>query len=93
MIRNTTLTTVDPAQATQQAILASLLQDQEWVAAQFAAIMTASGFGDRVIVGTLSGPPQYRDPRADYEDARHPVNRLPAAGVGSRVRSPPQGRS
>lgn len=74
--------------ATQQDTLALPLQDREWVAAQFAAIMTASGFGDRVIVGTLPDPPDDRRPRVRCGNQRW---RRAARLVRSvpRVRSPP----
>ncbi len=88
MILDTAATVVDPAPATRQDTLALLLQDREWVAAQFAAIMTASGFGDRVIVGTLPDPPHDRVPRVrDGNPWWHPSRRL--VGAAPRVRSPP----
>ncbi len=83
-----TATAVTATPATQQDTLALLLQDREWVAAQFAAIMTASGFGDRVIVGTLPDPPHDRRPRVRYGNPRwHRSRRRVTAAP--RVRSPP----
>jgi len=58
------------------------------VAAQFAAIMTASGFGDRVIVGTLPDPPHDRRPRVRYGNPRWHRSRRRAT-TAPRVRSPP----
>ncbi|CAN5460609.1 hypothetical protein BH10ACT6_BH10ACT6_07910 [soil metagenome] len=66
------------------------LQDSDWVDAEFAAIMNASGFGDRVIVGVSGRPRQAvaRSPRrsrwrAAQSSSREAVSR-------SRVRSPPR---
>lgn len=91
-----TASAVTTAPATQQDIpavaeqdtLTELLQDREWVAAQFAAIMTASGFGDRVIVGTLPDPPH--DRRRRVRDGNPRWRRSTRrTGAAPRVRSPP----
>lgn len=93
MTQDTTATVVQTAPDTQQDTLALLLQDREWVETEFAAIMTASGFGDRVIVGTLPGPPHGHRRQVREGDPRwRPACPLPVVGAESRVRSPP-GRS
>jgi len=90
MILDTTATAIRPAPATRQDTLVLLPQDRERLEAEFAAIMTASGFGDRVIVATLPGPPHDHGPRArDGQPRRRLPVRLSAAGAGPRVRSPP----
>lgn len=90
MILNTIETAVDPTPATQQDTLELLLQDPEWVTAQFEAIMTVSGFDDRVILGTLPDPPHDHISRIYARNPGwRPLDRLTAARVSSRVRSPP----
>ena len=64
-----------------------LLFDSEWIDEEFAAIMIASGFGDRIIAGTEPHPvvagrpnaPARRRGHRDF-DRRH---------ASCRVRSPP----
>lgn len=85
-----TIAATDPTSATQQDTLTVLLQDREWVDAQFATIMIASGFGDRVIVGVLPDPPhgerrRIRDGSPSWRDQE----RVPPAALRSRIRSPP----
>lgn len=90
VLNTTTATGVDSPPATQQDTLELLLQDREWVTAQFAAIMTACGFGDRVILETLPCPPHNHVSRVwGGKPGWRLVDRLPAARVRSRVRSPP----
>lgn len=83
---------VDPTSATQQDTLVLLLQDQEWVNTQFAAIMATSGFGDRVIVRTLSDPPRDHkwSIRGDGSSVWRKSSRPWAVEVAGRVRSPPR---
>lgn len=82
-------TLVEPASATQQDILVLLLEDREWVTREFTAIMAASGFGDRVIVGARPNPPDNSKWRGDRKPERRRSGGFPAVGVGARVRSPP----
>lgn len=83
----------DPAPAAPQDTLDLLLQDREWVTARFSAIMTASGFGDRVILGTVPDPPHDHMSRVRDGNPRwRPFDRPESVRVRSRVRSPP-GRS
>lgn len=90
---------VEPTSATQQDTLILLLQDREWVNTQFAAIMATSGFGDRVIVRTLSDPPRDRkwsirgdrssSIRGDRSSVWRKSSRSWAVEIAGRVRSPP----
>jgi len=83
---------LEPIPETQQDTLELLLQDREWIQAQFAAIMNASGFGDRLIVGTIPCPP-YSDRVRWASDPNRAVvaaSWLRMASSGSRVRSPPR---
>lgn len=76
----------------QQDTVELLLQDRNWVEAEFAAIMNASGLGDRLIVATMPTPPK-RDRRASTPDTscRGPgARRFRSKTPGSRVRSPPR---
>ncbi|MCB1297758.1 MAG: hypothetical protein KDB08_02100 [Microthrixaceae bacterium] len=90
VLNATTAINVDSPPAPRQDTLELVLQDRERVTAQFAAIMTASGFGDRVILETLPGPPHHCVSQAWGGNPRWRfLARLPATRVGSRVRSPP----
>lgn len=93
MILDTSATAVPSAPAAhRQDILAALLQDAGWVAAEFAAIMNASGFGDRVVAGTFPDPPRERGRRVPDENPRwHRPSRFPALRAAPRTRSPPGG--
>lgn len=83
-------TAAQPTPDIRGGFLDVLTRDREWVAAQFTAIMTASGFGDRVIVGTLPGPRPESGRRTRDGDPRWPAtDRPPATGASARVRSPP----
>lgn len=64
-----------------------LLHDHEWVDAEFAAIMTASGFGDRIIVDTEPRPLAAMRPKTFVRHRRS--RELDARHRSSRVRSPP----
>lgn len=68
-----------------------LLSDPEWVDAEFAAIMTISGFGDRVAVAVLtpSGPDVARRQRR-LADSRRAQATASALRAEARVRSPPR---
>lgn len=93
MFLSATATAVDSTPATRTDPLELLLEDREWVTAQFAAIMKASGFRDRVIIETLADPPHRR---VRWVRHGHPgwrsLGGTPVTRVASRVRSPP-GRS
>ncbi len=78
-----------PRPGTQQDTLELLLQDRDWVAAQFAAIMTSSGFGDRVIAGTLPSSWSLGRRRGTEAPRWLPQTRRPIRGAVARVRSPP----
>lgn len=82
---------VEPNPDTVEDTLKLLLDDREWVQAEFAAILNASGFGDRLIVGTTPRP-------AHRERVPWTLNAIPGQGEmtrfrtttsRSRVRSPP----
>ncbi len=67
-----------------------LLLDSEWIDAEFAAIMIASGFGDRIIADTAPRPVGLARPTAPARRRGHrEFNRQHA---WSRVRSPPSRR-
>ncbi len=85
-----TVAVLPPAPPTQPETL-ELLQDREWIAAEFAAIMTASGFGDRVVVGTLREPPPDQARLSCEPDLRRSLSRRFVRAV-PRVRSPPARR-
>ena len=74
---------------------AELLLDSEWVDSEFAAIMIASGFGDRVVALATTaavGPrPGARATRSGSA-TRPLVTALARRRVASRVRSPPTRR-
>ncbi len=81
----------EPIPATQQDTFQLLLQDREWVQAQFVTIMNTAGFGDRPIVGTIACPPPRGDVRWNPNTTR-PVAATGRVSLGeavSRVRSPP----
>lgn len=82
---------VVPDPYTDQDALELLLADGEWVQAEFAAIIRASGFGNRTIVGTIPHPP-HRDRLRWARDAvcggSKMTRRGPRTSI-SRVRSPP----
>lgn len=83
-------TAADSVSAAQEDNLELLLQDRAWVATQFSAIMTASGFGDRVIIGTLPDAPHGHARRVREAHPRsRALDRSGTARVRSRVRSPP----
>lgn len=85
-----TATAAQTAPETRQDTLELLLQDREWVAAQFAGIMTASGFGDRVAVGTLPPLPQrFGRGSAWRSPPWRPSTQVAIRGTAARVRSPP----
>ena len=91
MMLQTTLV-LEPTSATQQDTLEVLLQDREWVEAEFAAIMNIAGFGDRIIVGTIPCSP-HRDRVRWTHNATSNVaarSRIRTRQSGSRVRSPPK---
>ncbi|MEO9104228.1 MAG: hypothetical protein ABI238_04680 [Terrimesophilobacter sp.] len=74
----------------EQDALESRLQDRERLEAEFAAIMTVSGFGDRIVIATLAP----REPElASYRrgrDRNFPATiPVPAMRRQPRVRSPP----
>lgn len=70
--------------------LTLLMQDRDWVTAQFKAIMSLSGLGDRVIVGVFPERPADNDPRAGDEHPQWPAtNRYSAARASPKERSPP----
>ena len=89
MLTKTILAEPDPD--TQQDFLDVLLTDREWLEKEFAAIMNASGFGDRLVVGTNFALPN-RDIVASVSDG---ICRVQSAAwlhtdmSGLRVRSPP----
>lgn len=69
------------------------LVDSQRVASEFARIMHASGFGDRVIVGTIPRFPRespFRSPRSQHRTA-WPGTRIAKVSGSARVRSPPAG--
>ncbi len=70
-----------------------LLLDQEWVDGEFAAIMTVSGFGDRIVSAVLTPLPPDVALRWWERDRIFGVA-VPAAARGrdARVRSPPTWR-
>ena len=66
--------------------------DADWMNTQFAAIMNASGFGDRVIVASMYPPPPHGrigDPSATGARPRGNLMGSGAASLARRVRSPP----
>lgn len=90
MVLNATTAIIDSPPTAQQDTLELLLQDREWVTAQFAAIMTTSGFGDRVTLGNLPDQPHDRTSRIrGGNPGWRPLDRVPTGRVRSRVRSPP----
>lgn len=90
----TDTTVVEPDLDIQPDPLELLLEDREWLETEFAAIMNASGFGDRFIVGNIPAQP-YRDRAASTPDTTRGVQgatRFRSSTSGSRVRSPPKPR-
>lgn len=89
----TTVTVIAPelVPETRQSALESLLSDQEKVDAEFARIMTVSGFTGRVIVAVLT-PPRRRRARRNHEAERvgRHVTVVQTPRRERRVRSPPQ---
>ena len=89
MMLQTTIV-VEPS-AAQQNTLELLLQDRGRVETEFAAIMNAAGFGDRLIVATFPCPP-HPDRVRWISNARRDVAakvRMRTREARSRVRSPP----
>lgn len=82
--------TVERAADLHDDALRLLMADQEWVDAEFAAIMTVSGFGGRKVVAVVT-PPLPRLARHPRERERIvPATALaPAVQRDRRVRSPP----
>jgi hypothetical protein len=70
--------------------LEPLLLDSEWVDSEFAAIMIASGFGDRIIAGTDPRPVVATRPTAPA--CRRGHREVDRRHASSRVRSPPSRR-
>ncbi len=79
---------VDPD--VRQDDLELLLQDRNWVAAEFAAIMRTSGWGHRLIVGTMPLPTRDRVTSSPDTSQRVLARcRRRSTSPRSRVRSPP----
>ncbi len=87
----TDLIVIEPNPDTEQDPLDLLLNNRAQVQAEFAAIMNASGFGDRIIVGTIRHPPHrdriLRTRNALLGDSE--IIRFRTRTSSSRVRSPP----
>ncbi len=67
-----------------------LLLDRDWVAAEFAAIMNASGFRDKTGVATLSARPSETARRHfERESGAHARDALAGPRGDVKVRSPP----
>jgi len=82
----------EPVPEVEQDTLEVLLRDRHWVEAEFAAIMRASGFDDRLVVGTIPSP-RFRNPFwTTGERMRRPreVGGFRPTKRDSRVRSPPE---
>lgn len=70
--------------------LESLLQNQERLEAEFAAIMTVSGFGDRIVVTTLTPlKPELVSRGRKRDRIFRAATRALAMRRDARVRSPP----
>lgn len=75
---------------TEQDTLESLLQDWEWLEAEFAAIMTVSGFGDRVVIATLAPrEPELASRRRERDRGFSAAIRVSEMRRQPKVRSPP----
>lgn len=81
----------DPIPDERQRALALLLEDPEWVAMRFSAIMEGSGLDDRVLTGTFPRPPR-QHARWDNGVRARPRTAGPCrrSRTRSRVRSPPE---
>jgi len=77
---------------TDQVLLELLLEDSEWVDAQFEAIMAASGIGDRPLAGTLSRAVAPTSTNRDtvHGPSRPRSRRLLPVRSSARERSPPR---
>lgn len=85
------MTTVTTAPDIERDARETRFDDREWIAAEFAAIMTASGFGDRVMAALDSGPPRSADDGADrIGPQRRRADRAHMSCALIRVRSPPR---
>lgn len=84
--------TTDPAPISdiEQDTLESLLQGRERLEEEFAAIMTVSGFGDRIVVTTLTPQgPELVSRRRERDRIFRATSRVSAIRRHPRVRSPP----
>jgi hypothetical protein len=73
--------------ASEELEIEPLLLDSEWIDAEFAAIMIASGFGDRIIAGTDPRPVAAARPTTPARRRRR--REIDRQRISSRVRSPP----
>ena len=81
-----------PMPATEPDLLELLMQDREWVEAEFQAILKASGLGDPLAIGTVRRPPRRfasTGPRHQTRPGEH-ARWLRTTPTESRVRSPPE---
>ncbi len=79
-----------PIPDVEQDTLESLLQDREKLEEEFAAIMTVSGFGDRIVAITPTRPePELVSRQRENERIFRATARASAMHRHPRVRSPP----
>ena len=77
----TSETTVTPSRAA----IELLLHDDDWIQAEFVAIMREAGFGDRVVVATVAPPTAGRSARCAPGRPPYPAERQPVAGFPSAI--------